>query len=152
MFRIELPYFSREKRPEFGRKRDLYEPLLTFKPVGSLRSSPTLSSSNRTFLSRHFWVSRSCSSSPFREVELDNNNSLASSRPFRIFCSSSGKKKEPKPKLFGPDIFGGRGGGLPREGGGGQKVRYVLRNPGKPNFLAGCPDIFAGLFGGVRKV
>ena len=28
-FRTELPYFSREKRPEFRRKRDLCEPLLT---------------------------------------------------------------------------------------------------------------------------
>ena len=28
-FRTEFPYFSREKRPEFGRKRDVYEPLLT---------------------------------------------------------------------------------------------------------------------------
>ena len=32
----------------------------------------------------------------------------------------------------------GWGGGLPRRG-GGQKVRHVLRNPGKPNFLAGYP-------------
>ena len=28
-FRTEFPYFSRQKRPEFRRKRDLYEPLLT---------------------------------------------------------------------------------------------------------------------------
>ena len=28
-FRTEFPYFSREKRSEFRRKRDLYEPLLT---------------------------------------------------------------------------------------------------------------------------
>ena len=28
---------------------------------------------------------------------------------------------------------------------GGQKVRYVPRNPGKPNFLAGYPGIFAGI-------
>ena len=53
----------------------------------------------------------------------------------------SGKKKEPKPKLFGPDIFGW-GGGLPHEGGGGQKVRYVLRNPGKASFSAGYPGTF----------
>ena len=47
---------------------------------------------------------------------------------------------------FGPDVFG-RGGGLPRDWGGGgggkkfgmsfetrgQKVRHVLRNPGQPN-------------------
>ena len=28
-FRTEFPYFSRQKRPEFRRKRDLYESLLT---------------------------------------------------------------------------------------------------------------------------
>ena len=28
-FRTEFPYFSGEKQPEFSRKRDLYEPLLT---------------------------------------------------------------------------------------------------------------------------
>ena len=28
-FRTEFPYFSWQKRPEFRRKRDLYEPLLT---------------------------------------------------------------------------------------------------------------------------
>ena len=28
-FRTEFPYFSREQQPEFRRKRDLYEPLLT---------------------------------------------------------------------------------------------------------------------------
>ena len=64
--------------------------------------------------------------------------------------SPSGKKKDPKPKLFGPDICGW-GGGLPREG---QKVRYVLRSPGKPkfpNFLAGDPGIFAGISQGRPK-
>ena len=29
--------------------------------------------------------------------------------------------------------------------GGGQKVRYVLRNPGKPNFWAGYPGILGGI-------
>ena len=28
-FRTEFPYFSRQERPEFRRKRDLYKPLLT---------------------------------------------------------------------------------------------------------------------------
>ena len=35
------------------------------------------------------------------------------------------KKKEPKPKLFGPDIFGW-GGGLPREGVGAEKFGMSL--------------------------
>ena len=38
---------------------------------------------------------------------------------------NSGKKKEPKPKLFGQDIFGW-GGGLPREGLGGEKFGMSL--------------------------
>ena len=63
---------------------------------------------------------------------------------------NSGKKKEPKPKHFGPDIFGW-GGVLPGEGGGGQKVQFVLRSPGKPNFLAGCLRIFAGMSQGRPK-
>ena len=37
----------------------------------------------------------------------------------------SGKKKEPKPKLFGTDIFGW-GGGLPREGVGAEKFGMSL--------------------------
>ena len=37
----------------------------------------------------------------------------------------SGKKKEPKPKLVGPDIFGW-GGGLPREGVGAKKLGMSL--------------------------
>ena len=60
----------------------------------------------------------------------------------------SGKKKEPKLKLFGPDIFGW-GGGLPREGVGAKKFgmpletreiklfgRDILGFAGKP---WGCP-------------
>ena len=54
------------------------------------------------------------------------------------------QEKEHKPKLLVPDFFRW-GGGLPRERGGGQKVRYVPRNPGKPNFLVGYPGIFAGM-------
>ena len=66
--------------------------------------------------------------------------------------NSSGKKKEPKPKHFGPGIFGW-GAGLPREQvGAKKKLRYVLRNIGKPNILAGYPGFLAGYPGGARKV
>ena len=41
--------------------------------------------------------------------------------------------------------------GLPREGVGAEKVRYVPRNPGKPDFLAGYPRDFAGISQGHRK-
>ena len=68
-----------------------------------------------------------------------------------LFEEQSGKKKEPKPKLFGPDIFRW-GGGLPREWGGSQTVRYVPRNQGNQTFLAGYPGILLGYLGGARKV
>ena len=71
-------------------------------------------------------------------------------RAWTFPCCKSGKKKEPKPKRFGPDIFGW-GGGLPREG-VGAKVPYVLRNPGQPNFLAGYLRILPGYPGSARKV
>ena len=41
----------------------------------------------------------------------------------------SGKKKEPKPKLFGPDIFGW-GGGFPREGVGAKKFGMSFETQG----------------------
>ena len=60
----------------------------------------------------------------------------------------SGKKKEPKPKFFGPDILRW-GRGLPREGVGGQKVRYVPRSQGNlklfvrdiPGFCRDIPEV-----------
>ena len=55
----------------------------------------------------------------------------------------SGTKKEPKPKLLGSDIFLW-GAGLPREGGGGQKVRYVPRNQGNQTFWVGYPGFLPG--------
>ena len=45
----------------------------------------------------------------------------------------SGKQKEHKLKLLGPDIFWW-GGGLPREWGGGSKVRYAAVCPGNQTF------------------
>ena len=58
--------------------------------------------------------------------------------------SGQARKKEPKPKLFGPDIFR-RGGGLPREGVGAKRfgMSFESRDPGKQNFLAGYSGIFA---------
>ena len=40
--------------------------------------------------------------------------------------NQSGRKKEPKPKLFGPDIFSQRGRGLPRERVGAKKFDTSL--------------------------
>ena len=63
----------------------------------------------------------------------------------------SGKKKEPKPKLFGPDIFGW-GGGLPREGVGTKKLDMSFETLGNQLFFAGNPVILPGYPGGARKV
>ena len=45
------------------------------------------------------------------------------------FTMSSGKKDEPRPKRFGPDILGW-GGGLPREGVGGKKFGMSFETQG----------------------
>ena len=60
----------------------------------------------------------------------------------------SGKKKEPKPKLFGPDISRW-GGGLPREGVGAKKFGMSFETQGNQTFgrdipgfcwdIPGCP-------------
>ena len=60
-----------------------------------------------------------------------------------VLLLNSVKKKGTQTQLFCPDIFGW-GAGLPREG-------YLLRNSGKPKFLAGYPGILPGYPGSVRK-
>ena len=57
------------------------------------------------------------------------------------------KKKEPKPKLFGPDIFG-MGGGLPREGMGAKKFGISLKTQENQTFWRDIP----GNFGGISRV
>ena len=49
---------------------------------------------------------------------------MAAHSKIDYYCKSE-KKKEPKPKLFGPDIFGW-GGGLPREWVGAKKFGMSL--------------------------
>ena len=61
-----------------------------------------------------------------------------------------GRKKEPKPKLFGPDIFQW-GGGLTREWVGAKKFDTSPRKPGKSNFLGGISRDFAGISRGRPK-
>ena len=63
---------------------------------------------------------------------------------------TSGTKKEPKPKLFGPDIFGW-GEGLPREW-VGPKSSVCPSKPGKSNFFGGISRDFAGISRRCRKV
>ena len=50
----------------------------------------------------------------------------------------SGTKKEPKPKLFGPDIFRW-GGGLPREGVGAKKFGMSFETQGNQTFSRDIP-------------
>ena len=50
-----------------------------------------------------------------------------------IDLQGSGKKKEPKPKLFGPDIFGW-GGGLSHEGVGAKKLDMSFEAQGNQTF------------------
>ena len=50
----------------------------------------------------------------------------------------SGKQMEPKPKLFGPDIFGW-GGGLPREWVGAKKFGVSFETQGNQTFWRDIP-------------
>ena len=63
----------------------------------------------------------------------------------------SGKKKEPKSKLLGPDIFGW-GGGLPREGVGAKKFAMSFEAQGNQTFRWDIPGFLPGYPGGARKV
>ena len=63
---------------------------------------------------------------------------------------SSGKKKEPKPKLFGPDIFGW-GGGLPREGVGAKKFGMSFETQGNQTFWRDIPGFCRGFLGAPEK-
>ena len=67
------------------------------------------------------------------------------------------QEKRAQTQTFGSGYFQW-GGGLPREWGGGHKVRYVPRSPGKPNFVwdipgfcVGYPGILAGISRGCPK-
>ena len=66
----------------------------------------------------------------------------------------SGKEKEPKPKLFGPDIFG-LGGGLPRKGMGAKKFGMSFKARKKPRktkrFSGISRDFLPGYPGDARK-
>ena len=68
----------------------------------------------------------------------------------RFGCFSSGKKNKTQTKLF-VRISSGRVGVFHVKD-GGQKVRYVLPNPGQANFRAGYPGTLAGYPGGGQKV
>ena len=61
----------------------------------------------------------------------------------------SGKKKEPKPKLFGPDIFGW-GGGFARDGVGAKKFGMSFETQGYQTFWRDIP-VFAGISRGRPK-
>ena len=93
----------------------------------------------------------------FRKSIYRGVSSSLRTQTFRVHLlgieSSQARKflKEHKPKLLSPDIFRW-GGGLPREGGGGHKVRYAPTKPGKSNLLAGYLRILPGYPRGTRKV
>ena len=56
-------------------------------------------------------------------------------------CARSGKKKEPKPRLFGPS----GGVGVFHVKGWGPKSSVCPSKPGKPNFFGGISRDFAGM-------
>ena len=64
--------------------------------------------------------------------------------------SSFGKKKAPKPKLFGPDILGWVGG-LPREGVGAKKFGMSFETQGNQTLCGIYPGILPGISQGCPK-
>ena len=71
--------------------------------------------------------------------------------PFNLSGTSiSVKKKEPKPKLFGPHVFGW-GGGLPREGVGAKKFGMSFETQGSQTFWRDIPGFCRELPGGRPK-
>ena len=79
-----------------------------------------------------------------------NDDQLGQVSPtWQYWDQLSGKGKEPKPKLFGPDIFGW-GGSLPREGVGAKSLGYPLKTQGNKLF-GGISQILAGISRGHPK-
>ena len=68
---------------------------------------------------------------------------IVSLKRFTLNALVSGKKNEPKAKLFGPDIFGW-GGGLPREG-VGAKSSVCPSKPKEAKLFGGISRDFAGI-------
>ena len=64
---------------------------------------------------------------------------------------SSCKKKEPTPKLFGPDIFGW-GGGFPREGVGAKKLGMSLETREIKLFWQDIPGFCRDILGVPEKL
>ena len=62
----------------------------------------------------------------------------------------SGKNQEPKPKLFGPDIFGW-GGGLPRERVGAEKFGMSFETQGYQTFWRDIPGFCRDIPGVPEK-
>ena len=76
-------------------------------------------------------------------VSLQKSSSLIKERVNNVVLGAhSGKIKAHRLKLL--DVFQWGGGSCTRRG-GGQKVRYVRRNPRKTDFMAGYPVIQAGI-------
>ena len=62
----------------------------------------------------------------------------------------AGKKKEPKPKLFGPDIFGW-GEGLSRKGVGAKKFGMSFETQGNQTFWRDIPGFWRDIPGVPEK-
>ena len=140
-----FPFFLIVPLPQ--KSRDFLRPRCEISSAKEIASEPR-------FLLRRKWVRMLLAAGflalPSSAVKITSElwctqfgNTMGVVRPGGI----SGKKKEPKPKLFGPDIFGW-GGGLPCEGVGAKKLGMSCETQGNqtrwrdiPGFLPGYPSV-----------
>ena len=76
---------------------------------------------------------------------------IFSSALFVEGSKNQARKKEPKPKLFGPDIFRW-GGGLPREGVGAKKFGMSFETQGYKSFWPDIPGFCRDILGRPKSL
>ena len=93
---------------------------------------------------------RACGEKNRLRMAMRDFGALRCGNTLRYRLQFSGKKKEPKPKLFGLDIFGW-GGGLPREGVGAQKFGMSFQTQENQTLWRDIPGFCWDILGAPKK-